>query len=214
MQLIRAGFIAEVEGAMQERKVVLIGGTSNVGKTTLGRKLADELGWNYASTDQLARHPGRPWAVGDGGVAEHVARHYREHTIAELVDSVLLHYRTIVWPIIDAKVRARLNNPFDDSLVLEGSAILPELVTKAKYQGASAVWLTAPADVITARIHTGSNFSSCSPLAQQLVNAFIARTLAIDQLLNRAVNTHSQISLDASSPNAYAELRQVLFMPG
>ena len=45
---------------MPHIKLILIGGTSHTGKSTLARQLAEELGWNYLSTDQLARHPGRP----------------------------------------------------------------------------------------------------------------------------------------------------------
>ncbi len=44
-----------------EIKVLLIGGTSHVGKSTLAARLASSLGWSTRSTDQLARHPGRPW---------------------------------------------------------------------------------------------------------------------------------------------------------
>jgi len=41
--------------------VILLGGTSCVGKSSLGQSLASSLGWDLLSTDQLARHPGRPW---------------------------------------------------------------------------------------------------------------------------------------------------------
>ncbi len=39
---------------------ILIGGTSHAGKSTLAQSLAAKLGWNYLSTDKLARHPGKP----------------------------------------------------------------------------------------------------------------------------------------------------------
>ena len=42
-------------------RVVLIGGTSHVGKSTASELLAGTLGWAHVSTDSLARHPGRPW---------------------------------------------------------------------------------------------------------------------------------------------------------
>jgi hypothetical protein len=52
--------ISKVAG-MHGARVVLIGGTSNVGKSTLAQAVAERLGFEYLSTDGLARHPGRPW---------------------------------------------------------------------------------------------------------------------------------------------------------
>ena len=46
---------------IEKYRILLIGGTSHVGKSTLAQLLALKLGWNYRSTDKLARHPGRPW---------------------------------------------------------------------------------------------------------------------------------------------------------
>jgi len=73
---------------MHPIKLVLIGGTSHAGKSTPARRLAGDLGWDCLSTDQLARHPGRPWRA-DQPVPEDVVAHYRELSDSELVDSVL-----------------------------------------------------------------------------------------------------------------------------
>jgi 2-phosphoglycerate kinase len=51
---------------INETRVILIGGSSHVGKSTLGQSLAAKLGWSYCSTDKLARHPGRPWVGANG----------------------------------------------------------------------------------------------------------------------------------------------------
>ncbi|MGD1875429.1 MAG: hypothetical protein ACFB02_20525 [Mastigocoleus sp.] len=40
---------------MSQRRIILIGGTSHAGKSTLGQALAITLGWDYCSTDKLAR---------------------------------------------------------------------------------------------------------------------------------------------------------------
>ncbi len=45
----------------RDLRVILIGGSSNVGKSILAQSLALKLGWSHISTDSLARHPGRPW---------------------------------------------------------------------------------------------------------------------------------------------------------
>jgi 2-phosphoglycerate kinase len=45
---------------MHDVRVLLIGGTSNVGKSTVAQAVAKKLGFEVLSTDKLARHPGRP----------------------------------------------------------------------------------------------------------------------------------------------------------
>ena len=59
---------------MRTVAVVLIGGTSHVGKSTVARALATSLGFRHVSTDRLARHPGRPWTTTRPHVREHYAR--------------------------------------------------------------------------------------------------------------------------------------------
>jgi hypothetical protein len=74
-------------------RLLLIGGASHVGKSTLAQSLATYLAWDYCSTDKLARHPGRPWQVNIQDIPKHVADHYQFLSANELLDDVLLHYR-------------------------------------------------------------------------------------------------------------------------
>jgi len=194
---------------MERIKLILIGGTSHVGKSTLGRQLAEEFGWNYLSTDQLARHPGRPWKVGDHDVPDDVVQHYTGLTVAELVNSVLLHYRSNVWPIIDAIVRSRLNNPFDLGLIFEGSAILPDLFGMAGYPRVSGIWLTAPDQLITERIKKNSDYDASTVAERHLIDAFHERTIAIDRILRESAKRNGHEILDASSAEALETLRSL-----
>ena len=47
-----------------------------------------------------------------------------------LLNDVLSHYRDNIWPIVRALVLSRVNNSFDASVVIEGSALLPDLVAE------------------------------------------------------------------------------------
>lgn len=58
-----------------KHKIILIGGSSHVGKSTFAQSLATHFGWSYCSTDKLARHPGRPWQNKGQEVPKHVADH-------------------------------------------------------------------------------------------------------------------------------------------
>ena len=187
-------------------KVLLIGGTSHVGKSTFAMRLAGELGWNHLSTDQLARHPGRPWRRDETDLPDDVITHYSSLTKNELVDAVLRHYKQNVWPIIDAIVRSRVNNPYDPCLIFEGSAILPELVVTSQFEQTSSVWLTAADDLITERVLDDSQFDCRADGEKQLIDAFLARTLAFNEMLMESVNQLAQQSLDVNVTDTFDAL--------
>ena len=85
----------------RDLRVVLIGGSSHAGKSTLAQSLASHLGWSCRSTDEgLAPHPGRPWQVKPREVPKHVADHYLSLSVDELITDVLRHYKGNVWPLI------------------------------------------------------------------------------------------------------------------
>ena len=157
------------------------------------------MGWNHLSTDQLARHPGRPWRSDETGLPNDVITHYSSLTTTELVDSVLRHYKQNVWPIVDALVRSHVNNPDDPCLILEGSAILPEPVVTSQFEHTRSVWLTAADDFIKERVHDDSQFATRTEDEQLLIEAFLARTLAFNELLMESVNQLAQQSLDADA---------------
>jgi len=189
-----------------EIKILLVGGTSHVGKSTLAARLASTLGWSSRSTDQLARHPGRPWRDDRSRVPADVAAHYSSESVEDLVGSVLAHYRRNVWPIVDAVVRSHLNNPFDPSLVLEGSAILPEMVSASRFERCSAVWLTASNESIRERILESSRFSARNRGERKLIEAFIGRALHFNEILVESTGRLGQRRLDVTSSDVLPEL--------
>ena len=85
-------------------RVILIGGSSHVGKTTLAGRLAERPGWSARSTDYLARHPGRPWRHPPDTLPPHVGEHYLSLDVEDLIASVLGHYRGL-WPVVETIIR-------------------------------------------------------------------------------------------------------------
>ncbi|HWD79886.1 MAG TPA: hypothetical protein VG497_13420 [Kribbella sp.] len=170
-------------------RVLLIGGTSNVGKSTVARVLARRLRFEYVSTDRLGRHPGRPWP----DPPAHVVEHYRSLTTGELLDELLAHY---------ARMQPRIEELVAQSagLVLEGSGVWPPYVT------APAVWLTADEALITTRIHDSSQYTALPADRRHLVDKFVARSLAYQTRLL----THAPPSLDVTKPRTPDELANEL----
>ncbi len=191
-------------------RVLLIGGTSHVGKSTLAATLAERLGWQLLSTDQLARHPGRPWRSDAQALPEVVVQHYSTLATAELTAEVVRHYERNVWPIAEAIVRCRVANPYDDGLVLEGSAVLPQRVAEAGLERVSAIWLQAPGTEIEARIRASSGYAGREPHERQLIDAFLDRSLAFGALLATQVAALGLRSLSAAETGAIDGILQDL----
>lgn len=166
-------------------RVILIGGSSHAGKSSLARQLATRPGWTSASTDHLGRHPGRPWRPAGEAVPAHVAAYYLELSTEAQVADVRRYYETL-WPAIEALVRRHAEDEAQPRLVLEGSAIWPERAATLNVPGVAAVWLTAPPALFEARILAESGHAQADGRGRALIEAFLARTLAFDADLREA----------------------------
>lgn len=163
-------------------RVILIGGPSNVGKSTLAQVLASRLGWHYIATDSLGRHPGRPW----GHVRPHVAEHYLSLSPDELFEAVLRHYASM-WPDIQRLITAHAASDSSECLVLEGSAVWPEAVAALHIEGVGALWLTASDGFLQQRIYAASGFEQASAQEQAMIDRFLGRVQRYNARMLHAV---------------------------
>ncbi|MEU0075799.1 AAA family ATPase [Streptomyces sp. NPDC006332] len=174
---------------MGDVRVVLIGGTSNVGKSTVARVVAERLGFAHRSTDLLARHPGRPWRTPEREVPDHVAEHYRAFTVDELIASVLDHYERL-WPRIEELITAHATEGgARTGLVLEGSALWPARVAESRLPRTAAVWLTADHSVVRDRVHHSGHYTTATDDERHLMDKFLARTERYQTLMTAAVDS-------------------------
>ncbi|NEC85149.1 hypothetical protein [Streptomyces sp. SID12501] len=165
---------------MGDVRVVLIGGTSNAGKSAVAQVVAERLGFACRSTDGLARHPGRPWRTPGREVPEHVAEHYRSLTVEELVSSVLDHYERL-WPRIEELIAQHAAGP--GGLVLEGSALWPARVAVLTVPHTAAVWLAAEDTVVRARVHRAGRYAQATAGERHLMDKFLARSARYQSLM-------------------------------
>lgn len=190
---------------MRGVRVVLIGGTSNVGKSTVARAVADRLGFECLSTDKLARHPGRPWRTPEWEVPPHVAEHYGTLTVDELIRSVLDHYERL-WPRVEELITARAaEGGTGTGLVLEGSALLPVPVAELEVRRTAAVWLTADDAVVRARVRTAGRYETATAAEQHLMDQFLARTGRYQELMLDAVDRLGLDRVDTGAGRSVAE---------
>ena len=182
--------------ARSDVRVILIGGASHVGKSTLARSLADTLGLRLLSTDTMARHPGRPWRSAPEAVPDHVAEHYLTLSVGELITDVLDHYRINVWPTVRTLIRSATAEASPDRLILEGSALWPEFAAALNLDGLAALWLTASEDTFRQRIHRESLYHSKSGIERMMVDKFLDRTLAYNRRMIHAVDRLGFLRID------------------
>ena len=163
--------------SIDDAKRILIGGSSHAGKSTLAKLLAAKLGWNYLSTDKLARHPGRPWVQANAKlVPEHVVEHYKNLSTEALFLDVLLHYEKNVLPQVENIVLS------EEYILIEGSALYPGLVNNlVNKNGVKAIWLTASDEFFRNRIYKESNFDRLGENEKYLIQKFLQRTLLYNQ---------------------------------
>ncbi|MXX92986.1 MAG: hypothetical protein F4Y63_05985 [Chloroflexi bacterium] len=195
-------------------KVILIGGSSHVGKSTIAASLAIALGWTHVSTDSLARHPGRPWRSAPDKVPDDVAEHYLCLSVDELIEDVLRHYWVNVWPKVESIIASHSDNSSPNGVVLEGSALWPEFTTSLDFDKIGAVWLTASDELFRQRIHANSLYSSKSIREQTMIDKFLKRTIAYNALMVEAVNCHGFTLLDVQRSDAMEIAEKVLAMLG
>ena len=193
--------------SINETRVILIGGSSHVGKSTLAQSLATKLGWSYRSTDKLARHPGRPWVnANKKAIPEHVAEHYRTLSIDNLLLDVLSHYEKNVLPQIQAIVHSHISDLSKKCLVLEGSALWPEFVTNLVSENAvKAIWLTASDQLFRNRIKRESRFYHVGEDEKHLIQKFLDRTLLYNQRMREKVEALGQTCVDVESVSTVEE---------
>lgn len=194
--------------ANSDLRVILIGGSSNVGKSTIAQSLAMKLGWKCISTDSLARHPGRPWKVRQKPVPEHVIEHYSSLTIDELITDVLRHYRSM-WSDIEALISLHATDPSSDRLVLEGSALWPESVATLDVENVGAIWLTAKNDLFKRRISDASRYEEVSTQERYLIQKFLGRTLSYNEKMMAAIKRLGLTSVDVEDSFSVDELSEM-----
>ncbi len=192
---------------MCKMRVILIGGSSNVGKSTLAESLSIKLGWCRISTDSLARHPGRPWS-NTREVPKHVVEYYSSLSIEELTEDVLRYYRSMELSI-ESLVTAHATDDSAERLIIEGSALWPKFVSTLNFDNMAAVWLTASENFFRKRIYDASQIEESTIREKLMIQKFLERTLRYDKKMMEPINRLGLVSVNVESTSSLDELASV-----
>ena len=183
-----------------EPKVILVGGTSHVGKSAVADALARARTATVISTDGLSRHPGRPWrAMSDvpADVMAYYSQGQDDHDRQRFfLDDVWRHYTGRVWPIVAAITACRLDNPYDRPTVIEGSAIVPVVEPT---DGTRAFYLTLADEVIVDRIRANSSYNERGSSERRVIDTFSIRALDFQARVKNEANPRDLVEVAASA---------------
>jgi len=192
-----------METIMKPPHAILITGTSHVGKTTFGSRLANALGWEQVSTDNLARHPGRPWPAPPPAVLE-----FYLSLSPETVHWFLKVHHENIWPLIQQKIDELQHG--GKSFILEGSALRPENIVKLEPTSMVGVCLYADADFLRDRIYREADYEHADVHIRTAIDQFIERSLRENIELQAAARGHGITLLNVADrlqvDNLYEEL--------
>jgi hypothetical protein len=178
---------------------VLILGTSHVGKSGLAQTLGAAAGWPVHGTDQLGRHPGRPWT----GVPPAVIDFYL-HLSAETIHWFLKVHHENLRPVIAATIsQAGRRGAF----LLEGAALRTEYLQGWGVRRDRVVCLCAEDDVLRDRIRRNSDYGSRSREVQRAIDAFIERSLRENAALVEGARRDGLTLLDVTGAPDIASVR-------
>ena len=162
--------------------IILISGSSHVGKTTFAQRLAQKLGWESISTDSLARHPGRPWL----SMSPHVKEYYSRLS-GEAIYWLLLAHHENMWPMMRQRICAAQSAR--SPLVLEGSALRPEYIGPILSQQICGVFLHTNNDVLQERIRAEAGYRDADAASRRIIDRFIERSLRDNTEMHAAALT-------------------------
>lgn len=160
--------------------VLLIGGPPGAGKTTLGRALAERLGWVSLTADDLITaaqgvttrdsHPGL-WVMKTGDPYAY----FTEATPEQLCADAERQHQA-VWPAIEAVIRkrARMRNA---SLVIDGWSLLPERVAALELPTVHAAYIVIHEAELRKRERNNDDFFGPSSDPERMFENFLARSL-------------------------------------
>lgn len=176
--------------AAKLRNLFLLG-TSHVGKSTCALALGAAAGMAVVSTDELGRHPGRPWT----GVPEEVEEFYQYLSDDTIHWFLRVHHENMRPVIQNCTTEMRQANR---AFVLEGSALRPEYLSAWDISDALSICLYADNDLLRQRIETESNRAAQGKPMKIAIDRFIERSLRENEALAEAANRNGVTLFDVT----------------
>ncbi len=166
-------------------KVLLIGGSPMIGKSTVARKISAMYEWSHLSTDDIGEM--LQTVVDINPMKDMPYLDYYENTEVEVqIEDMLQYHRHIEKAILKM---INIHSQWGQSMVMEGYAIYPNIVTN---KNTEAIWLIATEELIRNRLDKSKAFSSASVKAKE---NYLKRSLWHNNFVEEQCRLHNRKQL-------------------
>ena len=181
------------------------------GKSTVARAIASHIGFTVISTDDLgiaARAVTTSTSHSDLHAFAFNDHHeyFLTHGDLDLLSHAQQAHRAL-WPAIRSVIQA--HSAWAMPAVIEGWAILPDLVSQANFVGVSSVWLGTPELILESRVRGQPSFWSAASNPELMIERFVGRSMGFASWLQSETVRRglSYVTLTgAESPEHVAEI--------
>jgi hypothetical protein len=177
-------------------RVILIGGSPTSGKSTLASTLAAQLGYSVIATDDIGaavRGVTGPQVAPDLFAMQAIdyREYYISHSVEEMLEQAQRSHRAL-WPAIEAVIHAHAT--WAAPSIVEGWALLPDLVAKLDTNRIAAVWIDVPGSVLEARVRANAAFFAGASNPELMIKRFTQRSVEFG-LWHRSETSSLQLPL-------------------
>jgi len=158
--------------SMQKQKVILIGGSPRVGKSTAAALLASKLIRPCVSTDDIGEALQSMLDIGPIKGYPY-PDYYALRTPQQLVDDIVAYHKK-VEPAIARLVEVHSN--WGSPLVMEGWALYPEFVCGIENEQVFSVWLIAEPGLFESRMRANSSFLDNAAQPEKVIEGYLYRS--------------------------------------
>lgn len=139
-------------------KVLLIGGSPMIGKSTVARKIASSFEISSYSTDDIGEML-QTIADINPMKGKNYLDYYSDSSLQELIDDIKDYHHNIEQAIIRL---IEIHSSWGNSIVLEGYALYPHILEKCPNTNVYAIWLVAEEKVLESRLKESIAFANAS----------------------------------------------------
>lgn len=194
-------------------KVILIGGSPMVGKSTIARIMASKMMWSCLSTDDIGEILQTAIKI-NPMCDQNYIDYYTNTDIDKLIEDIKL-YHSQLQPAISRLID--IHSTWGNPLIIEGWAIYPELLKNIDCTFVDSVWLISDKKLLEKRLETNINFHSQTNESHKWLEKYLARSLWHNNLLLQQCKLQNKkylcVNGDESPDDLIETIFQMLYLP-
>lgn len=189
-------------------KVLLIGGTSGIGKSSAARELAQRYSAPFLELDDL-RIAVRSMVPREAQPALYTfvdTPDYHERFSNEEFVENLLNVGRALWPGVDSIISKHVR--LGEKIIMEGDALIPEMLAQRSQEGVAAVFLyDEPGAIKTKQLERNRHGK-----AAETIDTNVAFSFSYSEVVRKQAQQHGFHTLCASPVETLADRIEVLLV--